>query len=122
MQHLLANHRIMLTGTPIQNQLTEMWSIMDWVSEHSLLGDADSFNHHFKHPIEHSQNKNATASTRAYGKALAEELRELIFSITLRREKAEIIKSSEKFRIGKKAEIVLWWYGLFVGDCHRIVE
>ena len=39
MKLLHSKHRIVLSGTPIQNHLIEMWNIMDWLSDHRLLGD-----------------------------------------------------------------------------------
>lgn len=38
----LASHpqtrRLLLTGTPIQNNLTELWSLFDWVTRGKLFG------------------------------------------------------------------------------------
>lgn len=82
---------------------------MDWVSEHRLLGDRNSFKHVFKAPIEAGQNRNASPEARLYAQSLANELRSLIFSMTLRREKNDILNKSSEFNLGKKTEIVLWW-------------
>ena len=108
-QSLIANHRIVLSGTPIQNNLLEMWTIMDWLSEHRLLGDHNFFNTHYKRPIEKGQMKDASVEERAYARYLADDLRDLIFSMTLRREKAAVLKNSKDLNLGKKTEIVLWW-------------
>lgn len=100
----------MLSGTPIQNHLLEMWNIMDWISEHRLLGNRSFFVSRYKHPIEEGQQRNATPEKRIYAQYIADELRGLIFSITLRREKSVVLNSNENLHMGKKTEIVLWWY------------
>ena len=104
----------MLSGTPIQNHLLEMWNIMDWVSDHRLLGDRHYFISRYKRPIEEGQQRNATEEQRVYAQYMATELRKLIFSITLRREKSIVLNSNENLHLGKKTEIVLWWYSLRV--------
>ena len=42
-QSLRVHHRIVLSGTPLQNNLVEMWNIMDWLCEHKLLGGRKEF-------------------------------------------------------------------------------
>jgi SNF2 family DNA or RNA helicase len=46
-----AEHRVALTGTPVENRLSELWSIMD-VLNPGLLGTADSFRHRYAIPVE----------------------------------------------------------------------
>ncbi len=46
-----ARQRIALTGTPIENNLQELWSLYDWLIP-GLLGDARSFKEQFRGPIE----------------------------------------------------------------------
>ncbi len=46
-----ARHRIALTGTPIENRLTELWSIMEFLNG-GFLGSLDAFQHGFAYPIE----------------------------------------------------------------------
>lgn len=43
-----SKHRIILTGTPIQNNLQEMWSLFDYTSQGRLLGDAKTFKKQFQ--------------------------------------------------------------------------
>jgi len=52
---LKVNRRIALSGTPIQNHLGELWSLMDLVNP-GLLGDAHWFRTHFGRPIEEERN------------------------------------------------------------------
>jgi superfamily II DNA or RNA helicase len=46
-----AEHRLCLTGTPLQNHLGELWAQFDFLMP-GLLGDQKSFNANFRKPIE----------------------------------------------------------------------
>ncbi len=48
---LKAEFRVALTGTPVENRLTELWSIMDFLNP-GLLGNLTSFRRDFAVPIE----------------------------------------------------------------------
>ncbi|TVT19714.1 DEAD/DEAH box helicase [Amycolatopsis rhizosphaerae] len=43
--------RVALTGTPMENRLTELWSILDWTTP-GLLGGLEHFRRGFARPIE----------------------------------------------------------------------
>jgi superfamily II DNA or RNA helicase len=49
---LRAEHRLCLTGTPMENHLGELWSLIDFVQP-GLLGDRQQFQRHYRTPIEH---------------------------------------------------------------------
>jgi SNF2 family DNA or RNA helicase len=51
--------RIALTGTPVENRLTELWSIMEFTSP-GLLGPAEKFRRRFAIPIERNGDAAAT--------------------------------------------------------------
>jgi SNF2 family DNA or RNA helicase len=55
-QQLNANHRLCLTGTPLENHLGELWSLFHFMMP-GLLGDQKSFNRQFRAPIEKHNNK-----------------------------------------------------------------
>ena len=57
---LKAPARIALTGTPVENRLTELWSIMDWTTP-GLLGHLESFTQRVAIPVERYRNPEATA-------------------------------------------------------------
>ncbi|MEV8514514.1 SNF2-related protein [Dactylosporangium sp. NPDC051484] len=51
MRRLPARHRVALTGTPVENRLTELWSIADFLNP-GLLGEASIFRARYSVPIE----------------------------------------------------------------------
>ncbi len=56
---LKAERRIALTGTPVENRLTELWAIMEAVNP-GLLGSVRSFKERFAVPIERDADPEAT--------------------------------------------------------------
>jgi superfamily II DNA or RNA helicase len=61
---LRAEHRLCLTGTPLENHLGELWSLFDFL-EPGLLGDERQFQRHYRTPVEKEGNRNrATALAR----------------------------------------------------------
>lgn len=46
-----ARQRIALTGTPVENNLTELWALYDWLIP-GFLGDRKSFSSEYRNPIE----------------------------------------------------------------------
>jgi len=74
---LRAVHRIALTGTPIENRLSELWSILDFLNP-DYLGAASEFRRRFAVPIE-----------RYHDSDRAERLRHLIRPFVLRRLKSD---------------------------------
>jgi len=62
-QQLRASRRVALTGTPVENRLSELWSIMH-VLNPGLLGSARAFRERFALPIEREQDPEATATLR----------------------------------------------------------
>jgi hypothetical protein len=51
---LSARHRLCLSGTPLENHLGELWSLMDFVCP-GLLGSEPQFREHYRTPIERRQ-------------------------------------------------------------------
>ncbi len=74
---LPAEQHIALTGTPVENRLSELWSIMSMVTP-GLLGNLSQFRRRFATPIE-----------RNHDVAAAEALRRLTSPFLLRRTKAD---------------------------------
>ena len=54
----MRRHKIILTGTPVQNNLTEFYSLMD-IIEDDILGTPSEFSEQFRTKIEAGLKKNA---------------------------------------------------------------
>ncbi|QBI19021.1 DEAD/DEAH box helicase [Egibacter rhizosphaerae] len=76
-RRLQSGHTVVMTGTPLENRLAELWSLMD-VTNPGLLGTRARFGRQFVTPIE--KRRDATASLR---------LRRLVAPFILRREKTD---------------------------------
>ena len=74
---LASRHRIALTGTPVENRLSEMRSILDFCNP-GVLGSATFFRNHFASAIEKYQDED-----------MAERLRKLTAPFILRRLKTD---------------------------------
>ena len=82
-------HRLALTGTPIENRLSEIWSIFDFVSP-GLLGPLAKFEEYYARPIDQGDSKRAA------------RLRAVIHPFILRRTKLEVAKDlPEKLEFNK---------------------
>ncbi len=55
-RELKSNHRLCLSGTPIENHLGELWSQFSFLMP-GLLGSSESFNENFRNPIEKEHNE-----------------------------------------------------------------
>ena len=60
---LKAQNRIALTGTPVENRLLELWSIMEFLNP-DYLGNRERFRQQFVLPIERYNSENAAAELR----------------------------------------------------------
>jgi len=74
---LKAWHRVALTGTPVENRLVELWSIMEFLNP-GYLGPAATFKRTIARPIEQRRDPKT-----------AEELRRMIQPFVLRRLKTD---------------------------------
>lgn len=83
-QSLNATKRIILSGTPIQNDLREFFATTDLVNP-GVLGTLKAFIREFEGPIVRSRQPEATRKDIEKGEARNEELRELTSKFILRR-------------------------------------
>ncbi|HEX7734045.1 MAG TPA: DEAD/DEAH box helicase [Ktedonobacteraceae bacterium] len=74
---LNARHRVALTGTPVENRLSELWSIMEFLNP-GYLGSATDFRQRFTVPIE-----------RYHDQERADLLKRVIQPFVLRRVKTD---------------------------------
>ncbi len=77
---LSADHRLALTGTPLENGVQELWSIFDFLMP-GFLGDGESFRRLYARPIQEFQDQEAL-----------KKLRERISPFMLRRTKESQLK------------------------------
>jgi superfamily II DNA or RNA helicase len=77
---LTAEQRVCLTGTPIENNLGELWAIFDFLNP-GLLGDALGFRRWYRQPIEQERSQERL-----------EALREQIAPFMLRRLKRDVAR------------------------------
>uniref|UniRef100_A0A8D0L4A0 DNA excision repair protein ERCC-6-like n=1 Tax=Sphenodon punctatus TaxID=8508 RepID=A0A8D0L4A0_SPHPU len=90
-----AKNRILLTGTPMQNNLHEMWSLFDFACQGSLLGTAKTFKMEYETPITKAREKDSTPTERALGLKISENLMSIIKPYFLRRTKEDIQKKNK---------------------------
>lgn len=83
-QSLNAAKRVILSGTPIQNDLREFFATVDLVNP-GVLGSFKAFVKEFEGPIVRSRQPEATRKDIEKGEARNEELRELTSKFILRR-------------------------------------
>ncbi len=87
---LHADFRIMLTGTPLQNHLTEIWSLFE-VAVPGLLGSYNAFSERFVGPIEREHDHNQQRL-----------LKRIVSPFILRRTKGDVLNE-----LPEKTEITL---------------
>ena len=94
-------HRIIVTGTPVQNNMQELHALMEFVCE-DILGDRREFRDAFERPITNGLDKAATHREREIGKATSAKLQSIISQFILRREKDKVFKKEDKVEDGGK--------------------
>jgi SNF2 family DNA or RNA helicase len=75
-----AEHRLCLSGTPVENHLGELWALLDFVCP-GLLGDELHFGRFWRAPIEKAKDEERLLA-----------LRELVAPYILRRNKRDVAK------------------------------
>jgi superfamily II DNA or RNA helicase len=78
LRRLTARRRLAMTGTPIENRLSELWALMDLLNP-GLLGTREWFERNFARPIELHRDERAL-----------QRLRALVGPFVLRREKTAV--------------------------------
>ena len=98
-----AAHRYALTGTPIENRLSELWSIFDYLMP-GFLYSSDDFVRNYETPIARNKDEQVTA-----------KLKKMVSPFILRRKKEDVLKD-----LPEKLEEVR--YARFAGEQQKIYD
>lgn len=101
-KELRTANRIILSGTPMQNNLTELWSLFDFVFP-MRLGTLVNFRHQFEFPIRQGGYANASNLQVQTAMKCAETLKDTISPYLLQRFKVDVAAD-----LPKKSEQVLF--------------
>ncbi|KAI1212328.1 uncharacterized protein F4807DRAFT_366827 [Annulohypoxylon truncatum] len=85
-----SNHRLILTGTPIQNNVLELWSLFDFLMP-GFLGAEKVFLDRFAKPIAASRFSKASSKEQEAGALAIEALHKQVLPFLLRRLKEEVL-------------------------------
>ncbi|XP_016137348.1 DNA excision repair protein ERCC-6-like [Sinocyclocheilus grahami] len=99
-----ARHRVLLTGTPVQNNLQEMWALFEFACQGSLLGTYKTFKTEYENPITRAREKDATPGEKALGLRISQNLMDIIKPYFLRRTKADVQHKKHKREEGFEDE------------------
>ncbi|KAM5227760.1 DNA excision repair protein ERCC-6-like 2 [Ctenodactylus gundi] len=102
MKALKCDVRIGLTGTVLQNNMKELWCVMDWAVP-GLLGSQTYFKKQFSDPVEHGQRHTATKRELATGRKAMRRLAKKMSACFLRRTKMLI-----KDQLPKKEDRIVY--------------
>lgn len=89
-KRLGANHRLILSGTPIQNNVLELWSLFDFLMP-GFLGTEKVFQDRFAKPIAASRFGKSSSKEQEAGALAIEALHKQVLPFLLRRLKEEVL-------------------------------
>jgi TATA-binding protein-associated factor len=89
-KQLLSNHRLILSGTPIQNNVLELWSLFDFLMP-GFLGAEKVFQERFAKPIAASRYSKSSSKEQEAGALAIEALHKQVLPFLLRRLKEEVL-------------------------------
>lgn len=88
---LKAMHRLVLSGTPIQNNVLELWSLFDFLMP-GFLGTEKQFNEKFSRPILANRQGKATPKQKEAAALALEALHKQVLPFLLRRLKEDVLQ------------------------------
>lgn len=89
-KQLIANHRLILSGTPIQNNVLELWSLFDFLMP-GFLGTEKQFMVRFSRPILASRDPKSSPKEQEAGALAMEALHRQVLPFLLRRVKEDVL-------------------------------
>ncbi|KAG1669340.1 TATA-binding protein-associated factor 172 [Nymphon striatum] len=90
-KQLTANHRLVLSGTPIQNNVLELWSLFDFLMP-GFLGTEKQFQARYSRPILLSRDAKSSSKEQEAGAIAMESLHRQVLPFLLRRMKEDVLK------------------------------
>ena len=84
LKRLVPSRRVLLTGTPLQNDLSEFWTMCDFVNP-GALGSLAAFSREYATPIARGRQPNASTAEREHADQAMQRLRELTDRFVQRR-------------------------------------
>ncbi len=88
---LRSRHKLILSGSPVQNKVQELWAIFDWLMPNYLGSDTD-FADRFGRDITKGQLPGASVSNIKKGMKKLKILHQQVLPFILRREKADVLQ------------------------------
>lgn len=99
-----------MSGTPIQNNALELWSLFDFLMP-GFLGTQRQFNEAYSKPILASRDAKASTKAQEEGALALEQLHKQVLPFLLRRVKEDVLHDLPP----KIIQARLWGFSLFVG-------
>lgn len=90
-KQLTANYRIILSGTPIQNNVLELWSLFDFLMP-GFLGTERQFAARYGKPILASRDARSSSREQEAGVLAMEALHRQVLPFLLRRMKEDVLQ------------------------------
>ncbi|XP_046628618.1 TATA-binding protein-associated factor 172 [Neodiprion virginianus] len=90
-KRLRAHHRLILSGTPVQNDVLELWSLFDFLMP-GFLGSEKQFAARYSRPILASREPKAGAKDQEAGALAMEALHRQVLPFLLRRNKEDVLQ------------------------------
>lgn len=88
---LRSNHRLILTGTPVQNDALELWSLFDFLMP-GYLGSERQFSVRYSRPILQSRDAKCSQRDQEAGALAVEALHKQVLPFLLRRVKEDVLQ------------------------------
>lgn len=90
-QQLRASHRLALSGTPLQNNVADLWSLFEFLMP-GYLGDFSLFRKEYVLPISKSRERNATPKHKETAALAVTRLHQKVLPFILRRTKSQVLQ------------------------------
>ncbi|XP_059168420.1 TATA-binding protein-associated factor 172-like [Physella acuta] len=90
-KQLICNHRLILSGTPIQNNVLDLWSLFDFLMP-GFLGTEKQFQAKYGKPILQSRDGKSSIKEQEAGALAMESLHRQVLPFILRRLKEDVLQ------------------------------